>query len=120
MFQNKGPHVQYMRIMCIRMYGGSVPSSSCRLCSSNVRNVVKKVCVCHYVKDMGLRILNLKSGVQNSWWLLRYAVICISNVGPSIVCHIFQNVWVLAHVEDMGVEISNLSSEVPNALRLLR
>ena len=69
---------------------------------------------------MGLRFLNLKSKVKNSWWLVRYAVICSSNVGPSIVCHIFQNVWVLAHVEDMGVEISNMCSEVVNSLRLLR
>ena len=73
-----------------------------------------------YVQDMGVRILNLKLEVKKSWWLLRYAVICSSNVGPSIVWHIFENVWVLAHVEDMGVEISNLSSEVPNSLRLLR
>jgi hypothetical protein len=73
-----------------------------------------------HVQDMSLRILNLKSEVTKSWWLLRYAVICSSNVGPSIVCHIFESVWVLAHVEDMGVEISNLSSEVPNSLWLLR
>ena len=76
--------------------------------------------VCDHVQDMVVRMLNLKSKVKNSWWLLRYAVICSSNVGPSIVWHIFQNVWVLAHVEDMGLEISNLLSKVPNSLRLLR
>ena len=77
------------------------------------------MCVCDHVQDMGVRISNLKSEVKISWRLVRYAVLCSSNVGPSIVCHIFQNVWVLDHVEDMGVEISNLSSEVPNSLRLL-
>ena len=60
------------------------------------------------------------SKVKKSWRLVRYAVICSSNVGPSIVWHIFENVWVLAHVEDIGVDISNLSSEVVNSLRLLR
>ena len=73
-----------------------------------------------HVEDMGVEISNLSSEVPNSLRLLRYAVICSSNVGLSIVWHIFENVWVLAHVEDMGVEISNLSSEVVNSLRLLR
>ena len=45
----------------------------CSLRSSNFWNVVQKVWVLAHVQAMGLRILNLKSEVKKSWWLLRYA-----------------------------------------------